>query len=74
MDVVEHHDARQIGGPRDIVEVDETHLFTQKYHRGRGLRHQVWCFGIVSRNSRNFGRVYIQEIPDKTRPTLDAIM
>jgi len=71
MDVAEHHDARQIGGPRYIVEVDETHLFTQKYHRGRRLRHQVWCFGIVSRTS---GRVYIQEIPDKTRPTLDAIM
>lgn len=71
MNVAEHHDATQIGGPRDVVEVDQTHLFTQKYHRGRRLRHQVWCFGIISRSS---GRVYIEEIDDKTRPTLDGIM
>lgn len=32
--VTHTHDAPRIGGQGDVVEVDETHLFTTKYYRG----------------------------------------
>ncbi len=32
------NDVEKIGGPRDIVEVDESHLFNKKYGMGRNLK------------------------------------
>lgn len=39
------------GGVDDVIEVDETHLFTAKYGRGRvpALRQAFWVFGCISR-------------------------
>lgn len=33
-EIAEAHDREMIGGVDDVVEVDETHLFTRKYNRG----------------------------------------
>ncbi|KAI5639423.1 ISXO2-like transposase domain-containing protein [Phthorimaea operculella] len=60
-----------IGGDSDVVEVDETHLYTRKYQRGRILRNQVWAFGCISRLTRTF---HVTLIPDKSRDTLDPII
>ena len=76
-DVVQDHDYQPIGGPDDIVEVDESHLFTRKYHRGRLLvmerrgASQCWVFGAISRST---GDMWIETIHDKRRVTLDGIM
>ena len=45
----------QIGGVNTIIEIDETHLHTRKYSRGRILakeREQIWVFGGVERQSK----------------------
>jgi hypothetical protein len=48
--VVHTHDEVQIGGPGDVVEVDESHLFTPKHHRGRPLAlRALWDYGFESR-------------------------
>lgn len=48
--VVDTHDQVQIGGPGDVVEVDESHLFTPKFHRGRPMRRRgILLLGGVSR-------------------------
>jgi transposase len=43
----------QIGGPGKIVEVDETHIFSRKYHRGRMLvSESVWVVGAIWRSDK----------------------
>jgi hypothetical protein len=51
--------------------VDESHLFTRKYHRGRRLRHQFWVFGGISRLTR---KRFVVQIKDKRRATLFPLM
>lgn len=70
-EITESHDRQMIGGQGDIVEVDETHLFTNKYHRGRLLQRQTWSFGCISRLTK---KIHVELIQDKSRPTLDAII
>ncbi|KAF9801728.1 hypothetical protein SFRURICE_014882 [Spodoptera frugiperda] len=70
-EVAEAHDREMLGGSNDVVEIDETHLYTRKYHRGRLLRRQTWSFGCISRLTR---KVHVELIPDKTRTTLDPIV
>lgn len=73
-DVIQDHDYRPIGGSQDVVEVDESWLFTRKYNRGRYLKlgkRQVWSFGAVSRLT---GDMWVERIQDKTRPSLDRII
>ena len=42
-----------IGGPGLHVEIDESHLFQRKYHRGRILASQhVWVFGKKTFNTK----------------------
>jgi len=69
--VVQDHDATPIGGPDDVVEVDESHLFTPKYHRGRRMQRQMWVFGGVSRLT---GKMFCEVIRNKERRTLFPIM
>ena len=72
-EVAHGHDEDQIGGFGDIVECDESHLFTRKYNRGRRLRmgQAVWVFGGISRLTK---RRFIVRIPNKARATLWPIM
>ncbi len=73
-DVAQDHDYRPIGGSHDVVEVDETWLFTRKYHRGRKLslgKRQTWVFGAISRLT---GDMWAERIRDKRAATFDAIM
>lgn len=65
------HDFVQIGGPGDIVEVDESHLFKKKYGRGRNLKRAIWVFGGVSRATR---KACISVIRNKSRNTLFPLM
>ena len=44
---------QQIGGEGCIVEVDETVLVKNKYHRGRLLEYQVWAVGGVVRGQQH---------------------
>jgi hypothetical protein len=45
-----------IGGEGKTVQIDESHIHTRKYHRGRFLkneRKQIWVFGGIEKNSNN---------------------
>lgn len=70
-EVAEAHDRQMLGGSNDVVEVDETHLYSNKYHRGRLLQRQTWVFGCISRITK---KIHVELIPDKTRQTLDPIV
>ena len=42
-----------LGGNQCVVEVDETHIFTRKYHRGRVLASEsVWVVGAICRQTK----------------------
>jgi len=69
--VAHSHDEVQIGGVGDVVEVDESHLFTRMYHRGRRLRRAMWVFGGISRLTR---KRFVCLIRDKRRDTLWPLM
>ncbi len=65
------HDGQQVGGPGDIVEVDESHLFNKKYGRGRNLKRAIWVCGGISRVTK---KAFIITIRDKKRNTLFPLM
>lgn len=61
-----------IGGPGLHVEIDETHLFKRKYHRGRLLRHEdVWVFGGICRETKE---MFVEYVPDRRGETLWPII
>lgn len=61
-----------LGGPGVEVEIDETHLFTRKYHRGNVLASEhIWVFGIIERLSK---KVYLEVVPKRDGPTLYNIV
>ena len=55
-----------IGGPDDIVEIDETMLSHAKYNVGR-FPEQVWIVGGISRNT---GDCFAEVVPDRKADTL----
>lgn len=69
--VAERHDIGQIGGPRDVVEVDESHLFERKYHRGRIFRRKIWVFGGISRLTR---QMFAVKVVRRNRRTIFPLM
>ncbi|KAI4455451.1 isxo2-like transposase domain [Holotrichia oblita] len=55
------HDFERLGGPNDVVEVDESHLFRRKYNRGRVVEWEhVWVVGGVSRTTRHVFAAIVQ--------------
>jgi len=69
--IADRHDTPQIGGPTDIVEVDESHLFNRKYNRGRILTRKIWVFGGISRLTK---KVFVERVNRRTREVLFPIM
>jgi hypothetical protein len=61
-----------IGGPGLHVEIDESHLWTRKYHRGRQLANeQLWVFGGICRESKE---AFVELVPDRSGATLWPII
>ena len=59
-----------VGGKGVIVEVDESHLHSRKYNKGRLLakeRESIWIFGGCERKSK---KCFIVIMPDRKSPTL----
>lgn len=47
------HSYTPIGGPGDVVEVDESHLFKRKHNVGRiGVWNHIWVVGGISRTTK----------------------
>ena len=44
---------QSIGGPNDVVEIDEVLLVKRKYNRGRIPVGNYWVFGGVSRATKH---------------------
>ena len=55
--------SQKIGGPNQIVEVDESKIGRRKYSRGHPVQGQ-WVFGGVERGS---GRTFLVPVPDNRR-------
>ncbi|PIO74605.1 hypothetical protein TELCIR_03383 [Teladorsagia circumcincta] len=60
-----------IGGPRAVVEVDETNVTRRKYNRGRILRRKEWLFGGIERGS---GRAFMVLVRRRDAVTLTNII
>ena len=60
----------KIGGPRKIVEIDESKFGKRKFHRGRRVE-GVWVFGGIEQGLHN---VFLTCVPDRTRNTLEDII
>ena len=46
---------QKLGGVGETVEIDETHLYTRKYHKGRVLaleKEQIWFVGGIERRTK----------------------
>lgn len=64
------YQSAQLGGPGEIVEVDEAKFGHTKYHRGRKVKGQ-WVFGGYERGSK---RIFIEPVKDRTTETLLEII
>lgn len=62
---------QKIGGQGIIVEIDETKIGRNKYHRGKPVQ-GVWVMGAVERTDQR--RIFVTEIPDKKENTLLQII
>lgn len=61
----------KLGGENVEVEIDESHLFTNKYHRGAVLTSQsIWVFGIIERISK---KIFIQVVSKRDAETLNGV-
>ena len=69
-DIVINVDSQPIGGPGHIVEIDETHVRTRKYNRGRtsrSQREQIWVFGGIDRDTKE---AFAVDVPKRDKATL----
>lgn len=60
----------KLGGPDDIVEVDETCFGRRKYNLGRSIP-QIWIWGAISRNTNRF---IMRNIPSKRKEVLKPLI
>ena len=59
---------QKIGGPKHIVEMDEFHLYTPKYYKGRSsAKDAVWGFGGIDVNTRD---VFVVPVKKRDKGTL----
>ena len=64
------NDIGQFGGPKSIVEIDESCFFKRKDNKGR-LQKQLWGFGIVERSN---GRLFVEIVPNRSSKVLVQII
>ena len=62
--------AEPLGGPGEIVEIDESKFGKRKYHRGHHVEGQ-WVFGGYQRSD---GRVFMVPVEDRSKDTLLPII
>lgn len=65
---------RKIGGSGFTIEIDECHLFTNKYNRGRPLASQIrqlWAVGGVVRET---GECFVEVVRDRKKNTLREVI
>ncbi len=58
---------QKIGGPDQVVEIDESVFSKRKYHRGRVVK-ETWVFGGINRNNKE--EMFVEIVPDRTKETL----
>ena len=63
-----------LGGNDVVVQIDESHLFKNKYNVGRipQTMRQVWVFGMVE-DVEN-GRLFMQLVKSRDKETLEWII
>jgi transposase-like protein len=62
----------KIGGSGHIVEMDESHLMTRKFNRGRVLvSEQLWVVGEIDRTT---GQCFVVEVTNRNKATLERII
>lgn len=62
----------KLGGPGEVVEIDESLVVKRKYNRGRVLQRQdIWILGGIQRSNR---RTFACLIKRRDRHTLFAIL
>lgn len=54
--------SEKIGGPGEVVEIDESKFGKRKYHRGKQVE-GVWVFGGIERSSK---RCFMQYVTDRS--------
>ena len=62
--------SQKIGGPKQIVEIDESKVGRRKYNTGHYVQGH-WVFGSVERGS---GRIFLFPVPDRTTDMLTALI
>lgn len=66
------HDYERIGGPNDVVEINQIKLFRKKYNCGSMVTWEnVWVVGGVSRTTC---RVFASVVPDRSAETLRELL
>ncbi len=67
--VTDHQAVLKIGGPGRVIELDESHFYKAKYHRGRQLaRPATWVFGMTERGESH--KIIVLQVADRTANTL----
>lgn len=61
----------KIGGPGLNVELDETHIYTPKYHRGRIYRHQLWWFDGICRETNE---IFVVSVTSRSKRELHRLI
>ena len=69
VDILETN-SEQIGGPGEIIEIDESKFGKRKYHRGKRVE-GVWVFGGIERSSKKY---FMQCVTDRSAATLIPII
>jgi len=68
---IEYHSEAKIGGHGNIVQIDESHLFTRKYHVGRILHsEQCWIFGGIDED----GHIFLEQVGRRSAEVLTSVL